>query len=347
MANRKMSYKRKRSLNEDGTTSKKIKLSYKKTSKKDSKKNFKPKKPTTKGSSDAIVKKQWSRYDYPLWTQSKWGACRSMYSQRLRINSLANYQRVSPWVFPFVPNSVPTLDPGTASMSAISKIYFDQMQDATVGNRTRKILLDRCEFDFDFVSGSEGIQWLEVYDCVCRQDTFIDPETLYTTGLKEINAGCAFVDGSSGVGSTINITRDQLGQTPFDSTDFCRIWKVVRKRLIKMMPGSLHKHTAKFDIKKVIDAQSFRDGSIYAKDISCMVMTRQWGMPAGDAQLDCGITPTVIYQDMKFRLHWKKSSHVTQDLNYNYDNSVLTAAIAGAQFINPLNGLVDATMNIS
>jgi len=101
-----------------------------------------------------------------------------------------------------------------------------------VSSESGKIYMQGMEGELMFTNQDSGNCKVTLYDVVCRRDTQeSDLIDIWDDGLKENQ-------GSTGNTRSVN----NLGTTPFESSEFCSKFKVLRTTNVQMCSGQSHTH---------------------------------------------------------------------------------------------------------
>lgn len=161
-----------------------------------------------------------------------------------------------------------------------------------------KIFLTGYEADCMFTNQDSGNCRLTLYDVVCRRDTQeTDLIDIWDDGMKE-NTGST--------GNTRGVIN--LGSTPFESSEFCSKFKVIKKTVVQMAAGQSHSHKVKIGYNTML-SRDLVDDYQYFHGLSFMTVFVVHGMPynaittqtevaTGDCAIDWVKTQKIRYRSV-------------------------------------------------
>lgn len=256
-------------------------------------------------------------------------------SENLR-TTLGN-QNVSWWLSNYG-QTLPTVDPGTAMNQDLPKIWWEET-DSGVGNRTRKIYIDKSYMEYQIVNNSEASVEVTIYNIVYRKDCPLAPSALWENGMIDTNA--KFIEA----GANITPSMTTLGVTPFHSSLFCQYIKVLKGRKIKLIGGASYVHKMVYNVKRSIDGEWFRLGvenrAYFTHGILVVVKGQLMNdlNSAGEIQYAVGSINTV----MKKTISWRVDATENRDKTYYYNNLSNKTGVTAPQFIKIQAGAIDNT----
>lgn len=235
--------------------------------------------------------------------------------------------------------TLPTSDPGTASNQDLRKLWFEETGTA-IGNRTRKIFIDKMYMDYDIVNNAEAACDLTIYNIMYRKDTPLAPNQAWETGMIDI--ANKFIES----GATITPSTTTIGVTPFHSSLFCQNIKVLKTKNVRIYGGQFYKHKVVFNIKKAIDGEWFRNTLENRGKYTFGVLLVLRGQIVNDSVSPTEIQYAVasINSTMRKTILFKVDQQENKDQLYYFNNLSNKTAVTAPLFVQPESGTIDTTM---
>lgn len=144
---------------------------------------------------------------------------------------------------------------------------------ATQGNannvtaRTRKMMVKYCHAIYELKNQTNTPIHITLYDCVARRDmqSLIYPETAWTSGMNNESVSIG------GNPDAIALNSNLVGVTPFQSQQFCQLWKVKRTSRFELGGGAVHRHAVSIKPGGMLSNEYIRQFQCY-KGLSTIVL---------------------------------------------------------------------------
>lgn len=180
-----------------------------------------------------------------------------------------------------------------------------------------KVFLQSCVSDIEIINQAEHAGWFTLYVLAAKTTgTYEDPTTTWTNAITS--------DKGLVLGTTPSISFP--GIEPTMHKQFNLTWKVVKKIVIHMLPGSTHRHKSFFKINRLIDYDYFTKYTM-VKGITFAHMCTARGS-VGDNTIGVKGTQIVNYAPVKFdcvfKHHYKSRILSTFPTNHFYSNNMST-----------------------
>jgi len=230
---------------------------------------------------------------------------------------------------------------GTQGSNFIATIYDNAALTAQYntnapsdGDGTGKFILENAQAISYFTNQGNNPIAMDIYDIVCRKDMpqrseagLNDPVTLWTAGLLRIGGSAT--------------TKNTPGCTPFQSTDFCQNWKVLKVSKVQLPQGGTHEHRQHIQLNKNFNATLLFNGDYYYHGMSHYSFAVVRGFPI-DSQENPGnvsLAPAKIDVVTTYRYEWMNVSQ------QNNATSIINnlPLITDPQMINIGSGQVSIT----
>lgn len=235
--------------------------------------------------------------------------------------------------------SLPTSDPGTSGVVDLAKIWFEET-GTSIGNRTRKIFIDKMFMDYDIVNNAEAACDLTIYNVMYRKDQPLAPSQLWETGM--VDTASKFIEA----GANITPVVTTIGVTPFHSSLLCQNIKILKTKNVRIYGGQFYKHKVVFNVKKSIDGEWFRNTLIHRGNYTFGVILVLKGQIINDLNSPNEIQYAVasINTTMRKTITYKVDQQENKDQIYYYNNLSNKTAVTAPLFIQPESGIIDTTM---
>lgn len=260
-----------------------------------------------------------------------------------RITGVNGYQSVGSTPLPVVPTSVPTVDPGTAAIAAVQKIWWEYISGQSQPNRNRYIYIESISLVYEIHNQNEWVTTLDIYDCVCRRDSNDSMEQAWEDGLAEGQKLVSLVPAGS-------LARQTYRVTPFMSNQFCQGWKVLRKHQVVLPAGTSHKHSTFYNIKKRINVDDFKGQSgIYKRGFTHGSLLVGYGKQASDFDNTQEIVAMKAdyVVGVKMEIRFRIDDQENTDQNIVIQSLTNPSAVNAPINVNPATGQVDTNMATS
>lgn len=181
------------------------------------------------------------------------------------------FRKGTPRMKKFLKNHMKFRDAANTAARLVSSVGFQSIFDSYFGllradlvtyatnvlnNKTTQLYVDKVKSFMEIKNnGNAGCKvWL--YDLIARQDHSINPSTAWGTGEG--------TDQGAGAG-----TANSPYQTPFQSREFCVLWKVKKVTSLILAPGETHQHYVNYYPRLYISAERVNnEGASFLKGIS-------------------------------------------------------------------------------
>jgi len=203
-----------------------------------------------------------------------------------------------------------------------------QSNNGTLGTtgsntNTTRYFLQSMTQELFFQSACTGNTFLDLYECVARQDNDIPPLTAWNSGYQDSVSALAR-------------TRLDIGATPFNSPQFCSMFKIQKIKHIELAQGRGLRFTHTYKCNKMIDMER-NINLINYKDVTSFILAVAYGQPADEALTDAvGISyvDLDVIQNVKFNFSsvWQPTKTIV------YSNNLAT--ITTANIVNVGTGTV-------
>lgn len=158
---------------------------------------------------------------------------------------------------------------------------FTSVGYSAVGVGSKNLVVKSLHVKISITNQANANCQFFIYDVEHRRDTVggsdaATPEDAWTNGLGQVTTGT----GSDGKAITA------VGVTPYQSPDFCRIYKVIKVTKVYMELGKSHVHNLTINRPRVLNTRILDDSGAQTtafKGIthSCLIVAR--GLPANDS----------------------------------------------------------------
>ena len=232
----------------------------------------------------------------------------------------------------------PTSDPGSQSLDDLRKLLWNVFSNAIappVGLATRKVIIDKLVWEFEFTNAAQIPANIEMFECIARRDNSEDPLTRVSEGLTR-----------EGLFTTLaSVPYQTYGVSPFDSSAFCQYWKIIKKSNIVLLPGRQHKHTMVHQIKKAINAEDIEVSTQHFRGLTRILVLRIWGSIVNDDTVKTSVTAGTVAIDMMTRkkIYYGLEAPQNPQLTTVINNLPLPVGVTPESFMNAETGNVDTT----
>ncbi len=283
-------------------------------------------------------KRKWSRYHYKRYSildqdrKATW-----LMSENLKTTGIGN-QAITWWLTGYG-GPLPTVDPGTAGIGDLRKIWWEETGSA-VGNKTRGIFLKDYQMEYNIVNNSEGAIHVTIYDIAARRDIDNDPASLWNVGLND--TALKYIEA----GASTTPSNTSIGVTPFHSSLFCQYFRVMRSTKVRLLGGKAHTHKAKFAVKKRYDGEFFRSTDQTRKGFTFGILVIMHGQiindqgSANEVQYALGSMNTTLKKTINYKLDHSENRDVIMYFNNLNNKTAVTVPV----FVQPESGTIDTTM---
>lgn len=201
---------------------------------------------------------------------------------------------------------------GTAFADAIGAV-------TNPGQLTQKFVVPMISLKHELKNQTSTAIHVSLYDLVLRDTTSSTPDPIadISNGLLQERTGYS----NARNGAT---PENGLGVTPFQSSLFCKKWKVVKTTTLLIPPGSTHGHTFINKPKRMFsfddDCQISTTGNTtvtgqgnikpYQGYTTCCTIARIWGTPAHDATTKSTVFNSAAALDILTRCYIKYAQFI-------------------------------------
>lgn len=235
--------------------------------------------------------------------------------------------------------AAPAVDPGTSLYQAIRYVWWSYNNTLGTGNRVRYLYIEAINVKLQITSASQFDQTVTIRDIIARRDHNINPIVAWNNGLTEGNKAISVQGATPGTASS-----QTYMVTPYQSNQFCQLWKIINDKTITLEPGKTHIHYHKVAIKKRINVDEFKSEDQYRKGLCTATLITHHGQPASS-------TTTENVQSLGGRLNIIVTFEMTYKIDHNENtdqniifNNMSSAGTFVPEIINTAVNDVDQTM---
>lgn len=233
----------------------------------------------------------------------------------------------------------PAVDPGTSLYQAIRYVWWNYNTNLSNNNRCRYLYIEAVNVKLQITSASQFDQTVTIRDIISRRDHNTNPVVAWDQGLTEGNRAISVQGATPAVA-----TNQTYMVTPYQSNQFCQLWKIINDKTITLEPGKTHIHYHKVSIKKRLNVDDFKLGDQYRKGLCTATLITHHGQPASS-------TTTNSVQSLGGRLNIICTFEMTYKIDHNENtdqniifNNMATAGTFVPEIINTAVNDIDQTM---
>lgn len=158
---------------------------------------------------------------------------------------------------------------------------FSAIGASATGQDTTRMVVKSAKHKLSFTNQSNANACVTLYDIEFKRDTYIGSD--FVTPLTAWSTGVARTEESGDSPSELNV-----GTTPYQSSDFCRTYRVTKVTKIYLDPGKSHMHYISIAANKLLN-NGMTDSSqqqAYWRGFSHACLMVCQGLPVNDATTD-------------------------------------------------------------
>lgn len=152
--------------------------------------------------------------------------------------------------------------------------------DATFPTNTKQLAIQSVTSKYMITNTAATNVFVDIYECVPRQDCIEAPVSAWGNGLNDMQAG---------------IVQTSVGTTPYMSPRFTKNWLIMKKITLELAAGRTHMHTSKYNIGRTYsEADSLAAaGILYRQGFAKTIMMVAYSEPINTVD-GLSVTPAPV-----------------------------------------------------